>query len=198
MDECCLISESTDMTLLQKMDSNFSKHPHYESYSSSRNRKLNDTSFLLKHYAGDVTFQLLLLNSFFFFLSHLRLLMTLKDSWIRTKTRSSPIWSNVWIWVPILCWKKSFLPWTSTARNDRWQLPRNSKFDFLSFLFIFLFISSFFHFLLLFIFLLFIISFSSLSFRDWHSIERFGRFDVDVVGLFASLHSMHQSKEFPY
>jgi len=56
LDECCLITESTDLTFLEKCNKNFNAHAHYESYAKTKDRNINDRSFRLKHYAGDVTY----------------------------------------------------------------------------------------------------------------------------------------------
>jgi len=56
LDECCLITESTDTTFLEKCNKNFNSHAHYESYMKTKDRSITDSSFRLKHYAGDVTY----------------------------------------------------------------------------------------------------------------------------------------------
>jgi len=56
LDECCLIAESTDKTFLEKMNHNFKTHAHYQSYATTNDRKIGETHFRLKHYAGDVTY----------------------------------------------------------------------------------------------------------------------------------------------
>eukprot|EP00013_Stygamoeba_regulata_P029147 CAMPEP_0177657900 /NCGR_PEP_ID=MMETSP0447-20121125/16485_1 /TAXON_ID=0 /ORGANISM="Stygamoeba regulata, Strain BSH-02190019" /LENGTH=1046 /DNA_ID=CAMNT_0019162393 /DNA_START=15 /DNA_END=3155 /DNA_ORIENTATION=- len=56
LDESCLIANSTDQNFLEKLDRNFKAHKHYESYTTSKNRALNNQSFMLKHYAGDVMY----------------------------------------------------------------------------------------------------------------------------------------------
>jgi myosin-1 len=56
MDDTCLIAESTDQVLLDKMDQQFAKHAHYVSSKSSNVVKIGKTEFRLKHYAGDVTY----------------------------------------------------------------------------------------------------------------------------------------------
>jgi len=58
LDECCLIAESTDTTWLNKMNAAFKDHPHYQSYVHSKDRSIPDTGFRLKHYAGDVTYNI--------------------------------------------------------------------------------------------------------------------------------------------
>lgn len=80
MDECGWVADNTDMTLLSKMNDNFAKHPHYESYSTSKNKKIGDTHFILKHYAGEVTYNInefLDKNKDTFFLD---LIMTMQSS----------------------------------------------------------------------------------------------------------------------
>jgi len=56
MDECVLISESTDMTLLDRMNHAFVSHAHFQSYKKSQDRSIPDSAFKIKHYAGDVTY----------------------------------------------------------------------------------------------------------------------------------------------
>ncbi|EGC34012.1 myosin IE [Dictyostelium purpureum] len=56
LDEACLIAKSTDETFLQSICKNFEKNPHFQSYQSSRDRSIGDTCFRMKHYAGDVTY----------------------------------------------------------------------------------------------------------------------------------------------
>jgi len=56
LDEACLIGESTDLTFLDKLNRNFGKHAHYESYVTKQDRKIPDHCFRLQHYAGDVTY----------------------------------------------------------------------------------------------------------------------------------------------
>jgi len=59
MDECSLITESTDATLLGRMNHTFKAHPHFETRESGkRDLNLNDSSFKLKHYAGDVIYNI--------------------------------------------------------------------------------------------------------------------------------------------
>jgi myosin I len=56
MDETCLIAESTDKTLFEKMNQLFKTHKHFETYEISKNRAIPDGSFKIKHYAGDVVY----------------------------------------------------------------------------------------------------------------------------------------------
>eukprot|EP01117_Protostelium_nocturnum_P009771 TRINITY_DN3491_c0_g1_i1.p1 TRINITY_DN3491_c0_g1~~TRINITY_DN3491_c0_g1_i1.p1 ORF type:complete len:1018 (+),score=236.89 TRINITY_DN3491_c0_g1_i1:251-3304(+) len=59
MDECSLITENTDATLLGRMAHSFKSHPHFESRETSKkDMNLSDSSFRLKHYAGDVTYNI--------------------------------------------------------------------------------------------------------------------------------------------
>jgi len=48
MDECCLISESTDMTLLERLDHNLAKNPYYESYKKTNDKTIANNSFRVK------------------------------------------------------------------------------------------------------------------------------------------------------
>eukprot|EP01119_Soliformovum_irregulare_P003560 TRINITY_DN1423_c0_g1_i1.p1 TRINITY_DN1423_c0_g1~~TRINITY_DN1423_c0_g1_i1.p1 ORF type:complete len:1011 (-),score=356.36 TRINITY_DN1423_c0_g1_i1:277-3309(-) len=57
LDEACLIAECTDMTFLDKINTNFVKHPHFDSYKKSQNKMIPGDGFMLKHYAGDVTYR---------------------------------------------------------------------------------------------------------------------------------------------
>ncbi|EGG25290.1 myosin IE [Cavenderia fasciculata] len=56
LDEACLIAKSTDQTYLQNIQNNFDKHEYFQSYQSTRDRSIGDGCFRLKHYAGDVTY----------------------------------------------------------------------------------------------------------------------------------------------
>ena len=59
MDDCCQMAESTDSLLLKKMDDTFDKHEHYESYQTGTTKLHKDIpadGFMLKHYAGNVTY----------------------------------------------------------------------------------------------------------------------------------------------
>lgn len=58
MDETCLIAESTDKTLFDKLNLHFKTHNHFETYALSKNRSIPDNSFKIKHYAGDVVYQI--------------------------------------------------------------------------------------------------------------------------------------------
>jgi len=56
LDEACMVGKSTDNTFLESLNVQFGKHAHYQSYLSSQDRSIGDNSFRLKHYAGDVTY----------------------------------------------------------------------------------------------------------------------------------------------
>ncbi|KAN0021662.1 hypothetical protein ACTFIU_003806 [Dictyostelium citrinum] len=56
LDEACLIAKSTDQTFLDSICKQFEKNPHFQSYGVSKDRSIGDTCFRLKHYAGDVTY----------------------------------------------------------------------------------------------------------------------------------------------
>lgn len=58
MDECCLIAEYSDLTLLEKMNDNFATHGHFETYKTTQDRKIANNAFRIKHYAGDVTYNI--------------------------------------------------------------------------------------------------------------------------------------------
>ncbi|KYQ93669.1 myosin IF [Tieghemostelium lacteum] len=59
LDEACIVGQSgTPENLIQKFNQFFSKHKHYESYESTNNLAIDATSFMLKHYAGSVTYNL--------------------------------------------------------------------------------------------------------------------------------------------
>jgi myosin-1 len=58
MDETCLIAESTDKTLFDKLNQHFKTHNHFETYLTSKNRSIPDSAFKIKHYAGDVVYQI--------------------------------------------------------------------------------------------------------------------------------------------
>eukprot|EP00179_Madagascaria_erythrocladioides_P014805 CAMPEP_0198364584 /NCGR_PEP_ID=MMETSP1450-20131203/153739_1 /TAXON_ID=753684 ORGANISM="Madagascaria erythrocladiodes, Strain CCMP3234" /NCGR_SAMPLE_ID=MMETSP1450 /ASSEMBLY_ACC=CAM_ASM_001115 /LENGTH=1082 /DNA_ID=CAMNT_0044072023 /DNA_START=157 /DNA_END=3405 /DNA_ORIENTATION=- len=56
LDECCTLSNLTDRDFLRRLDDNFQSHAHYESYAASRDKTIGETEFRLKHYAGDVLY----------------------------------------------------------------------------------------------------------------------------------------------
>ncbi|KYR02066.1 myosin IE [Tieghemostelium lacteum] len=56
LDESCLIAKSTDQTFLEGICRTFEKHPHFQSYQSTKDRSIGESCFRLKHYAGDVTY----------------------------------------------------------------------------------------------------------------------------------------------
>jgi len=56
MDEACLMASSTDTTILEKLNANFKTHAHYESFETTKSKTIGSTEFRLKHYAGDVTY----------------------------------------------------------------------------------------------------------------------------------------------
>lgn len=51
IDEECILPKGNDLNFLNKLESNFNKHDHFE-----KMKKKND-SFVLKHYAGDVVYE---------------------------------------------------------------------------------------------------------------------------------------------
>eukprot|EP00026_Physarum_polycephalum_P001191 Phypoly_transcript_01192.p1 GENE.Phypoly_transcript_01192~~Phypoly_transcript_01192.p1 ORF type:complete len:594 (+),score=69.95 Phypoly_transcript_01192:1500-3281(+) len=55
MDEECLMA-STDTAFLDKLNHNFSSHAHFQSYLTQKDRSLTTSHFRLKHYAGDVAY----------------------------------------------------------------------------------------------------------------------------------------------
>jgi len=52
-DEECLLGKGTDISLLEKMGRHFDKHDHFERVKSKQGQ---DHEFLVKHYAGDVKY----------------------------------------------------------------------------------------------------------------------------------------------
>eukprot|EP01132_Coremiostelium_polycephalum_P006092 gene6092-7590_t len=57
LDEACLIAKSTDQTFLQNLINAFDgKNPHFQSYQGTKDRTIGESCFRLKHYAGDVTY----------------------------------------------------------------------------------------------------------------------------------------------
>lgn len=58
MDDCTSLAESTDALLLSKLDGQFGKHEHYVSYGVTKDKSLPKDGFRLKHYAGDVDYQI--------------------------------------------------------------------------------------------------------------------------------------------
>jgi myosin-1 len=56
-EECIRPGEATAVTLLEKFNECYGTHKHYESRATNKKDKtLGDLSFKLKHYAGDVTY----------------------------------------------------------------------------------------------------------------------------------------------
>ncbi|EFA77144.1 myosin IE [Heterostelium album PN500] len=56
LDESCLIAKSTDQTFLGQITNTFDKNQHFQSYQSTKDRSIGENCFRLKHYAGDVTY----------------------------------------------------------------------------------------------------------------------------------------------
>jgi myosin-1 len=54
MDDEGMIGNATDQSFLNKLNHHFAAHQHYQSYVTLKDRTLSDTTFRLKHYAGDV------------------------------------------------------------------------------------------------------------------------------------------------
>jgi len=57
MDDAAVIGDATDKTLFDSLNAKL-KHKHFETYESTRDRKIPDNSFRIKHYAGDVTYNI--------------------------------------------------------------------------------------------------------------------------------------------
>lgn len=57
MDDACVIGDATDRTLFQSLSTKL-KHKHFETYESTKDRKIPDWCFRIKHYAGDVTYNI--------------------------------------------------------------------------------------------------------------------------------------------
>ncbi len=51
LDEECRFPKATDLTFLEKLHANHEKHPNYEK------PRLTKTNFIVKHYAGDVSYE---------------------------------------------------------------------------------------------------------------------------------------------
>eukprot|EP01097_Dermamoeba_algensis_P009393 TRINITY_DN660_c0_g1_i10.p1 TRINITY_DN660_c0_g1~~TRINITY_DN660_c0_g1_i10.p1 ORF type:complete len:779 (+),score=206.65 TRINITY_DN660_c0_g1_i10:954-3290(+) len=56
LDESCLIANSSDQAFLEKLDKYFAKHDHYESFLTAKDKTIKSGEFRLKHYAGDVSY----------------------------------------------------------------------------------------------------------------------------------------------
>ena len=56
LDECTLLANTTDKQFLQKLSNNFGQNPHYEDFQSSKKKEIKASEFRVKHYAGDVTY----------------------------------------------------------------------------------------------------------------------------------------------
>lgn len=57
LDDACVMGDATDQTFFQSISSKL-KHKHFETYESSKDRKIPDNCFRIKHYAGDVTYNI--------------------------------------------------------------------------------------------------------------------------------------------
>jgi myosin-1 len=57
MDDAAVIGDATDKTLFLSLSTKL-KHKHFETYESSKDRKIPDNCFRIKHYAGDVTYNI--------------------------------------------------------------------------------------------------------------------------------------------
>lgn len=51
LDEECKFPKATDLTFLEKLHTNHEKHPYYEK------PRLTKTNFVIKHYAGEVSYE---------------------------------------------------------------------------------------------------------------------------------------------
>eukprot|EP01098_Paradermamoeba_levis_P008102 TRINITY_DN336_c0_g1_i1.p1 TRINITY_DN336_c0_g1~~TRINITY_DN336_c0_g1_i1.p1 ORF type:complete len:661 (+),score=189.01 TRINITY_DN336_c0_g1_i1:1827-3809(+) len=84
LDESCLIATSTDVSFLEKLNKNFNSSAFYESSAKSqgRDKTLDQTSFRIKHYAGDVTYSVnyfLDKNKDTLFIDHINVMQTSSD-----------------------------------------------------------------------------------------------------------------------
>lgn len=57
MDDAAVIGDATDKTLFESLCSKL-KHKHFETYETTKDRKIPDNCFRIKHYAGDVTYNI--------------------------------------------------------------------------------------------------------------------------------------------
>lgn len=57
LDETCMVGQGTPEQFLQKLDQNFGRHPHYQSFTT--NKAIDRASFRIQHYAGEVDYAVL-------------------------------------------------------------------------------------------------------------------------------------------
>ena len=57
MDDAAVIGDATDKTLFESLCAKL-KHKHFETYETTKDRKIPDNCFRIKHYAGDVTYNI--------------------------------------------------------------------------------------------------------------------------------------------
>lgn len=58
LDEACMVGNTSPPELLTKLDQSYSKHPHYESFATNKDKALGREAFRIKHYAGDVDYMI--------------------------------------------------------------------------------------------------------------------------------------------
>jgi myosin-1 len=58
LDEACMVGNTSPGELLTKLDQTYAKHPHYESFLTTKDKALGREAFRIKHYAGDVDYQI--------------------------------------------------------------------------------------------------------------------------------------------
>eukprot|EP00002_Diphylleia_rotans_P028382 TRINITY_DN572_c0_g1_i3.p1 TRINITY_DN572_c0_g1~~TRINITY_DN572_c0_g1_i3.p1 ORF type:complete len:926 (+),score=142.37 TRINITY_DN572_c0_g1_i3:909-3686(+) len=56
LDDVCTLTDATDSVFMTRLNSIFTKHAHFESHATKKEKVLGLTNFRLKHYAGDVIY----------------------------------------------------------------------------------------------------------------------------------------------
>eukprot|EP01097_Dermamoeba_algensis_P007168 TRINITY_DN4496_c0_g2_i1.p1 TRINITY_DN4496_c0_g2~~TRINITY_DN4496_c0_g2_i1.p1 ORF type:complete len:1026 (-),score=280.10 TRINITY_DN4496_c0_g2_i1:1414-4236(-) len=84
LDECCLIATSTDASFLEKLNKNFATSQFYESAAKSqgKDKTLDQSTFRIKHYAGDVSYNVAYFldkNKDTLFVDHINVMQTSSD-----------------------------------------------------------------------------------------------------------------------
>ena len=97
LDECCLIANADDKTFLEKLDKHFVKNDRYSSWETTKKKEFARDVFLVKHYAGDVSYKVnefVAKNQDTLFRDQISLVRSSKDKLISEVIPQLPLDSN--------------------------------------------------------------------------------------------------------
>lgn len=57
LDDTCMVGKATPMEFLDRLNSSQGKHDHYRSFVSSKDKSISPGAFRIKHYAGEVDYE---------------------------------------------------------------------------------------------------------------------------------------------